>query len=559
MDSEKGKHMSQPSNKILVLTCLAIASIPLPSGSVSMLPASIPTLGKVTPLNTPAGSTASPDSGAIALPPSILKSSNTNVPVLPQIDPPRASTASTITIKASIPTGPTFSIDYNNARASTLISTKTKSIAATFSKTKKQANTHAAVAQAATQVNATPSIENNSVNLATINLTHATAVASRNSEPFAGKAKASSQNAITGIKLRTNSNTQNAKTAESPQSKPIDSDTLLNISWTIRQLELQTSPTVAFAFVRDTVDVLQQVGDQLSIDRIGFILYMENGKISRIPIDTTGKQSIASWLRQNIHSTRDGATVSTDTPLDVPIVLMDTNEPQNSVLLSLQNIHTEAAYETPPRAVPQTGEKAGYAPDAAASTNIHWSSETNTLTFDSASINILTNGDENRFDLPSPEDLLLGGSLTIDPFLYFTTYDNREYFSGNAFKLYDRNGNLLLQASLPTLVYENTLATYQGYDLFAPILNIQQAALGQSQWLDTFLSEIGVDSDFIPELFVDLGSIEENPWQQSFDTKGKVILSFATPYRRIFAPPTLLLLLPGLFLLRKSLRTEANG
>ncbi len=534
--------MSQPSNVRILLICSVMASIPPSIQAVTMWPTISPVASQVLSSNRE----ASPVIGTPQI--------SISPPVPPRIQPPRASTFSDITIKGSLPlpTNKSLSIDYGKARASTLISTQTKTIAANFTPSPEVSNSHAAVAKAATQIQPLPSIENNRVNLATIRAVHNTATAARNSAPFTGKAKASSRNAISGISIiRNDSNTLN--TSSATPSKQVDSKTLLNVSWTINQLELQSFPSVAFAFLRDTVEIVQQVDDQWSIDQIGFIIYVENGKTTRIPIDSTGNESIATWLREHIVSTENGATVSPDSTLSVPIVLMDTNDPTKSVLLDIQNIHTEASYETPPRAVPQTGGKVGYAPDAAAATNIHWNSENKTLTFDSASINILTNGKANRFTSSSPDDVLLGGSLTIDPLLYLTNYENREYFTGSTLKLFDRDDVLLLQASLPTMVYEDTLSSYQGYDLFAPILNIQQAELGRSEWLDTFLSEIGIDSDYIPELFVDLGPIDDDVWLRSFDTQGTVILSFASPYLRVFAPSPLFLLLPGLFLLRNGL------
>ncbi|HSH48582.1 MAG TPA: hypothetical protein VK991_08355, partial [Halomonas sp.] len=72
-----------------------------------------------------------------------------------------------------------------------------------------------------------------------------------------------------------------------------DTNSLLNIAWNAHQLDLQAHPTVAFAVMRDTVNVVQQVGDQVSIDTVGFVIYVENGKTTRIPIGSpSSHQSI---------------------------------------------------------------------------------------------------------------------------------------------------------------------------------------------------------------------------------------------------------------------------
>ncbi|MBN2700630.1 MAG: hypothetical protein ACPW60_03645 [Methylohalobius sp. ZOD2] len=406
-------------------------------------------------------------------------------------------------------------------------------------------NGHVAAGSSSVDVSPIPFPYNGGVNIATISTAHKTDAIAYSSEPLIAKAVTGSQGGVTGIGVQTDATCQ-------PET---DTNSLLNIAWNAHQLDLQAHPTVAFAVMRDTVNVVQQVGDQVSIDTVGFVIYVENGKTTRIPIGSpSNHQSIEDWFQQNLSQSDEGVSLNGNpAPLNVPVVLMDPCNPQNSTLLSIQNTHTEGSYEVPPRAVPQVAEKAGYVPPTPdPGPNIHWNPNTNRLSFDPVPINVLTGGPRYQ------NDPLNGGTLEIDPLLHFTDHDGREYFTGDELRILDKDGNLLLQTTLPTLVYEDTLEDEQGFNLFAPILNIEQAQKGISDWLDDYLSELTPDSELIPELFVGLDFTDEDLWEEVFSQPAKVVLSF-TGLSQVPAPNPLALLLIGLFLLLQERRLSHKG
>jgi len=475
--------------------------------------------------------------------------------VNPVISPPRASTKSDIETKIALSNPRGKSIDYSKTQVGSSVSTKSKTIATHFTPRPQAPNSHAATARGSAVIlppHSPQGLNNNVVDLVTIHTNQHTGAAAQNNEPYIGKAIVTNQNVITNIGIsNVDTGTQNSTPDSSPNTATGQGATPeLEVTFNINQMEIEATPTNAFSVIRDTIDIVQQTGGQTSIERVGFVITTENAQTNLYPIDSTGSHIIDTWLAENIHPTSNGASASPKSKITVPIPFQNPTSALETTHLSVQNIHTEASYEVPPRAVPQTGRIAGFTPTTADETNIYWDFDKKVLTFDPMPINILTNGEDFPISDNYLQDLLLGGTLTIDPLLQFTRYQGREYFSGDSFNLYDRDGNLLFKASLPTLIFEDTLKNYQGYELFGPILNIKLAKTGQSEWLDKFLQEINFDSDFIPELFVDLGTVGENLWQQSFATQAKVIISFATPYyRRVPAPPSLLLLLPGLALL----------
>ncbi|WP_022947896.1 hypothetical protein [Methylohalobius crimeensis] len=459
---------------------------------------------------------------------------------------PAASTESAFTILATLqnPQNRLY-LDYSGVFSTAQTFSHTNAIAANFSNPIAP-NAHIATGGSSVDVSPTPFLYNGGVNIATISNSHNTNAFANASEPLIAKAVTGSQGAVTGIGIQTDATCQ-------PET---DTNTLLNIAWNAHQLDLQAHPTVAFAIMRDTVNVIQQVGDQVSINTVGFVIYVENGETTRIPIGSPNShQSIEDWFQQNLSQSEEGVSLNGgSSPLNVPVVLMDPCNPQNSTVVSIQNTHTEGSYEAPPRAVPQVAEKAGYIPPTSSSgPNIHWNPNTNLLSFDPVPINVLTGGPRNTVSPRYRNDPLNGGTLEIDPLLRFTNHDGREYFTGDELRIFDKDGNLLLQTTLPTLVYEDTLGDEQGFNLFGPILNIEQAQTGQSDWLDEFLSELTPDSDLIPELFVGLDFTDEDLWEEAFDQPGKVFLSFAG-LAQVPAPAPLMLLLIGLLVLFKNRR-----
>jgi hypothetical protein len=207
--------------------------------------------------------------------------------------------------------------------------------------------------------------------------------------------------------------------------------------------------------------------------------------------------------------------------LNVDIPLLTHN---GLVVLGIDNTHTEISYEAPPAAAYQVEDKIGhFAPDSK-SGQVHWDADRKILSFDDLSINTLT----NEFNQHYENDPLNGGMLEIDPLQLITSYDGREYFAGKELRLVDKNGNVLYRASLPNLVFDDRLFESQGFNMFAPILNILEADGNNSNWLRDYLSKTGLDSLLLPELFIGFDPVDNagNIWKHNFNAAAKTILSF---------------------------------
>lgn len=128
------------------------------------------------------------------------------------------------------------------------------------------------------------------------------------------------------------------------------------------------------------------------------------------------------------------------------------------------------------------------------------------------------------FAAPYLEEIM----LEIDPLQLITSYDGREYFAGKELRLVDKNGNVLYRASLPNLVFDDRLFESQGFNMFAPILNILEADENNSNWLRDYLSKTGLDSLLLPELFIGFDPVDNagNIWKHNFNAAAKTILSF---------------------------------
>jgi hypothetical protein len=126
-------------------------------------------------------------------------------------------------------------------------------------------------------------------------------------------------------------------------------------------------------------------------------------------------------------------------------------------------------------------------------------------------------------------DPLNGGYLKIDPLQRMTDASGQSYFSGDTVSLLDKSRDVLFTASLPGVVFDDALFTKQGFNLFAPILNILDANSSTSPWLQDYLSNITIDSLLLPELFIGFNLLNVNGelWQQNFDTPVTSLLSFS--------------------------------
>ena len=230
------------------------------------------------------------------------------------------------------------------------------------------------------------------------------------------------------------------------------------------------------------------------------------------------------------------------------------------ITINFQNAHTELSDEAPPRAVQQVGEKAGYSGTGSSPPALlHCDKENNRLTFERLPINSLADLETDGIEQKYSGDPLEGGFLEIDPLVRFMSLDGREYFSGETensqIRLLDRQEKVLFSATLATLVFEDDVSD-QGFNLFAPILDILEADTSHSPWLQDYFTRLGAESSIIPELFVGFdiaNTASSNPWESSFNRPVRAALSFGgvltvPEISRAAASTALALLVGGLLL-----------
>ena len=177
--------------------------------------------------------------------------------------------------------------------------------------------------------------------------------------------------------------------------------------------------------------------------------------------------------------------------------------------------------------------------------------ENGILTFDPIPINLLNDRPTDRFNEKYLNDPLNGGFLEIDPLKLLTDTDGRKYFTGDQIRLVDKDKNLLFKASLPSLVFDDGLFGQQGFNLFAPILNILEANTGTSQWLQDYISKTSIDSLLLSELFIGFNPTggDVSFWNQDFSAPAKAFLSFSGIPSNVPEPLTIYLVTVGLIIL----------
>ncbi|MGR6034652.1 MAG: hypothetical protein ACU4EQ_10580 [Candidatus Nitrosoglobus sp.] len=398
-------------------------------------------------------------------------------------------------------------------------------------------NVHAASSSSSVSLNlgtniTTGGIDNDPATIAIFQGEHSTFAAALSPQPLFSKAGAASQGFISNFII------QNAFTSDNfPPSNSFNPS--LNLTWGIDQLKIKSEPTTALAYMRDTMEIMQYSGGKSTTTTIGFISSSENGKESTQYFEYPTTKTIEDWFNTNVESTPNQLILK-DAPdnFSISIPLLDEFlNPQQHLALSLQNDHTEFSYEAPPRATIQVGEEIGHALfNSPSESQMHWDKERNLLYFDPLPINGI-----GKYQ----DDPLNGGYIKIDPLIHFASLDGREYFSGNELKLIDKFGDILYKASLPTLVFEDDLSQLQGFNMFAPILNILEAYPDSSAWLQNYFKEINFESALLPELFLGFNQqkLGTNIWKQSFDTGITTMLSFSGPrILKVTEPSSLLLL-----------------
>ncbi|CAL1239941.1 hypothetical protein [Candidatus Methylocalor cossyra] len=377
------------------------------------------------------------------------------------------------------------------------------------------------------------------VPLVALHSTTATAAAAATPQPLFAKALAYSQGVASGITLH-----------PSPAPGTEAFDPSLAVTWHVDQLALDSSPHTAFAYLRDTVEIVQQGAHGIHHATVGFTVAFDNGRPLFSYLEAPGDNGIRAWFGEYVQAREQAIAVLPNAPgIDLTLPVPG---PLDGTQLAIRYTHLELAQEAPPRAVIQTGAAAGFTPGhSGPAPEAHWNPATGTLTFDSIPLTTFT-------EPGSAGDPLHGGSLEIGPFRMLGTVDGRTYFEGDTLSLWGRDGTLVLRASLPTLVFENALKPLQGFDLFAPLLYVMEAEPGISPWLDAFLQAYRPELPAIPELFIGLepSFTTPAPWTSHFDVPVTALLSYAgapkatSPRGQIPAPGTLALLLPFLWRLR---------
>jgi hypothetical protein len=289
----------------------------------------------------------------------------------------------------------------------------------------------------------------------------------------------------------------------------------LHINWQFEEYQINIGSTPSFSQITDTLRVSSQtvsvnpdqtisLGDKTST-LFSFTSSIENNHLisSFVPESNENELIIKGSLPE--------------------IVLPLAREIGQFLVIEIEHIHTEYSIEAPATATNQVEEKAGY--DGLDGNNelLFWDSNKNELSFSAIPIEILSNGGDTSLQKYS-NDPLNGGHIEIDPLIYIESDNGIDYFEGNEIRLVDLYGNTLLTASLPTVAFDNKLYEIDGFNLFAPILNILEVNSG-SQWLEDYLSKGGVDSLLLNELFIgfDTNGIS---WENDFEVPVTAFLSY---------------------------------
>jgi len=329
----------------------------------------------------------------------------------------------------------------------------------------------------------------------------------------------------------------------------------LNLNWDVGSLGAGTQPAASFAFSRHRITAIQTQGtnggsgqpDFRNVTSLGFEVLSQNGHPAAISYDAPGSNTVRRWLagslQQNGGQLGLGGTPSgftTKVPLQVARGLPD--GVAQATNLKIKVSQTDYAAETPPTAVCRVGEQAG---SHGGEGGVRWDPETGTLRFSSMPIDTLSDGTLEKIAGKYRKDALAGGKLQIDPLTYLGTLNGKPYFSGDKVRLLSGNGKTVFRASLPSVVLDRSLASKQGYDMYAPLLNINQIDPQSSVWLKHFKKRNQPDSRYLPELFLGLNTPDSGGnglWKQGFRTTSEATLSFAC---KVPDPGTLWSLLAG--------------
>lgn len=293
----------------------------------------------------------------------------------------------------------------------------------------------------------------------------------------------------------------------------------LNLSWYLDDLILDVEPLGGLALVSQRVQFFQvsATGLEQRLGEVSLLAWLEDGVASLRVFDGSDSSVFQGWIGDSLVFT--------------PGILLQTSialpESEHPIALRIVDTRAEVSIAAAPRAsLPVlSGVGSRPAPEGGDAPRMYWDPATGILRFDPLPINwsggVLTD--------QADDALLAGGKIDIGDLRYFGESDGRRYFIGGTLTLTDRQGTPLLSASLPALVLEDSLFQFQGFNLFAPILNVLGVNTASSEWLDGFVDLLTMESPYLPELFlgVDDLALTGNPWKSSFDAPVNGMLSFA--------------------------------
>ena len=329
----------------------------------------------------------------------------------------------------------------------------------------------------------------------------------------------------------------------------------LTLAWDFDLLNIRTTPLASRAMMQHMVSIAltprSSGASESQIFSVGFSAVSRDGEIEWTAYDIRDSTAIKVWLGDTLSQLSTGVT----TPLTGPTVIIPL-APRTTVsgvtgedfTLSLEVSHVEMATEAPLAPARPVGELA-LAKSNETSAQVHWDADTGQLSFDLLPLNMLFDA-SGRSMTEAQGDLLAGAYLKIDPLVQ--EEGAAGYFKGSGdLQLVAKDGEVLVQAAMPGLLYDERLYASEGFNLFAPLLDSKVFDLGSSQWLRDFFKRMNSDVFFLPELFVDIGlPAEADPtddrWALSFDAPVNAALSFAGPEVSVSIPGTTELFLIGM-------------
>lgn len=331
----------------------------------------------------------------------------------------------------------------------------------------------------------------------------------------------------------------------------LDNNSTLNINWQFDEYRINNSSVVSFSEITDTLRISSQ-SVSLNPDQT----FSFGDKVSTLYNFTSSIEN--DHLLSSFHqeSNRNELNINGSLSIDMPLAY----EIGQFLVIDIEHIHTEYSIEAPAVATNQVEEKIGNDGDDG-TTKLSWDARESQLSFSDIPIEILSDGSDTSLQKYA-DDPLNGGHIEIDPLKYIESVDGVDFFEGNEIRLVDINGETLLSASLPTVVFDEALYDTDGYNLFAPILNILDINSSvESLWLQDYLNKGGVDSLLLNELFIGFDT-EGVSWDTDFNAPVSAFLSYTgAETAKVPEPITPILLLIGILVfiihltyMKKSLR-----